>query len=101
MLSRSTSAEPRDNAARYLVCGRTLREDDRIRAMVALIDAADGTHIWGDSYDGSLARRLPLIDRVVAGVRHAVLPNIRNAEIDRARRKLPGDLNAHELCLRA
>ena len=38
MLSRSTSAEPRDNAARYLVCGRTLREDDRIRAMVALID---------------------------------------------------------------
>jgi adenylate cyclase len=72
-----------------------------VRLVIRLIDAASGHHVWGDSYDGTRERLLALQDRAVAGAVRAILPNIRHAEIDRAQRALPRDLDAYGLAMRA
>jgi adenylate cyclase len=55
----------------------------------------------GDSYDGKVIDPFGLQDRVTEGVVRAIVPNIRGAEIERARRKQPSDLDAHDLAMRA
>ena len=87
--------------ARYCIVGRMVRAGDRVRIIVRLVDAATEHHLWGDSYDGEVVNPLGLQDRVTEGVVRAILPNIRDAEIDRARRKQPRDLDAHDLAMRA
>jgi adenylate cyclase len=88
-------------AARYGLVGRVSRAADRARVVMRLFDTASGRHLWGDSYDGGLDDPFGLRDRVAAGVLHAVLPNIREAEIEGAARRHPGALDAHDLVLRA
>jgi adenylate cyclase len=74
----------------------------RLRRVTAhIIDAATEHHLWGDSFEGSATALFELQDRVVDGVLHAVLLNIRSAEIERARRKRPADLNAYGLAMRS
>jgi TolB-like protein/tetratricopeptide (TPR) repeat protein len=91
----------RERGARYALRGMVLRAGDRLRALVCLLDVASACQLWGDSYDGSAGDPFPLQDRVVAGIMRAVLPNVRGAEIERARRKPPKDLSAYDLTMRA
>jgi adenylate cyclase len=88
-------------AARYHLVGRMTETGDQLRIIVGLVDAATEQHLWGDSYDGANSELFALQDRVTEGVVRAVLPNIRNSEIARARRRRPEDLNAYELTMRA
>jgi adenylate cyclase len=87
--------------ARYCIIGRTTQAGDRVRVIVRLVDAATEHHLWGDSYDGEVVDLFGLQDRVTEGVVRAIVPNIRGAEIERARRKQPSDLDAHDLAMRA
>ena len=64
-------------------------------------DAASERQIWGDSFDGESADLFRLQDHVTQGVTRAILPNIRGAEIERARRKRLEDLDAYDLTMRA
>jgi adenylate cyclase len=91
----------RERGARYALKGMVLRAGDRLRALVCLLDVASACQLWGDSYDGSAGDPFPLQDRVIAGIMRAVLPNVRGAEIERARRKPPEDLSAYDLTMRA
>jgi AraC-like DNA-binding protein/tetratricopeptide (TPR) repeat protein len=91
----------RDVNARYVIRGRVVKVGERFRVVAALVDAVGGVHLWGDAWDGWAADPFGTIDRVVMGVLRAILPNIHAAEIARARRKRPDDLDAYGLCLRA
>jgi adenylate cyclase len=91
----------RDRSARYRLVGRLSQAGDRLRVIVGLFDAASERQLWGDSFDGERADLFRLQDRVVQGVARAILPNIRDAEIERARRKRPEDLDAYDLTMRA
>ncbi len=91
----------REVRARYVIRGRIVDAGEQVRVVAALVDAAGDRHLWGDAWDGVIANPFPAIDRVVAGVAHAVLPNIRQAEIARVCRRRPRVLEAWELCLRA
>jgi TolB-like protein/AraC-like DNA-binding protein len=91
----------RDRSARYRLTGRLSRAGDRLRVIVGLFDAASERQIWGDSFDGESADLFRLQDHVTQGVTRAILPNIRDAEIERARRKRPEDLDAYDLTMRA
>ena len=63
-----------------------------------LVEAATGTHLWADRFDGTLEDVFELQDRVTASVVAAIEPNLFDAEIVRAQRKPTGNLQAYDLC---
>jgi adenylate cyclase len=91
----------RECGARYGIAGSITQSRDQLRAIVRLLDTSTGQHLWGDSYDGEMADLFGLQDRVTEGVVRSILPNVRGAEIERARRKPAEDLDAYDLTLRA
>lgn len=65
-----------------------------------LIDAATGSHIWADRFDGDVADIFQLQDQVTERVVGAIAPAIERAEIERARLKPTESLDAYSLYLR-
>ena len=86
---------------RYLVEGSVRRAGPRLRLTVQLIEAATGNHLWADKYDGSLEDVFDFQDRTVVSLVGAMEPKLRAAEILRARRKRPENLDAFDLYLQA
>jgi tetratricopeptide (TPR) repeat protein len=60
-----------------------------------------GTHLWASSFDGEIGGIFEFQDRVTASVVGFVEPQIRQAEIERTRRKWPNNPKAYDLFLRA
>lgn len=91
----------RELGARYVLEGSVRKGGSRIRITAQLIDATTGNHLWADKYDGALEGIFDLQDRITEGVAGAIEPSIRQAEIERARRKRADSLDAYDLYLRA
>jgi adenylate cyclase len=91
----------REMGARYVLTGRCVPAGQRLRLILSIVDVAMTQHVWGDSFDGDRKWPLELQDRSVAGVVRAIPPAIRGAEIARARRALPQNLDAYGLAMRA
>jgi len=91
----------RELGARYVLEGSVRKGGSRIRITAQLIEAATGNHLWADKYDGALEDVFDLQDRITEGVAAAIEPSLRQAEIERARRKRPDNLDAYDLYLRA
>ncbi len=87
--------------ARYLVEGSVRRIGDHIRLTAQLIDGASGLQLWSEKLDGELEGIFDFQDRLVAAVVGVFEPQIRQAEIERARRKRPESLDAYDLYLKA
>jgi adenylate cyclase len=90
----------REYGARYLVIGSIAQAGQRVRIILRLIDTATNIHIWGDAYDGEAGDLFGLQDRVTEGSMQAILPHIRDSEIERTQRKRPNDLDAYGLTMR-
>ena len=60
-----------------------------------------GAHIWAERYDRQLSELFTLQDEITERVVTAIEPTITAAEIERAKRKPPGSLGAHDFYLRA
>ena len=58
-------------------------------------------HIWADRFDGEVADVFDLQDQITTSVVAAIEPSLRQAEIDRARRKPTERLDAYDCYLRA
>ncbi|WP_201833997.1 adenylate/guanylate cyclase domain-containing protein [Microvirga zambiensis] len=91
----------RELGVRYVLEGSVRRSGDRIRITAQLIDAATGMHLWAEHYDGVVADVFDLQDQITASVIGSIQPSIRAAEIERARRKRPDNLDAYDLVMRA
>ncbi len=91
----------RELGVRYVLEGSVRKGGNRIRITAQLIDAASGNHLWAEKYDGALEDIFDLQDRITEGVAGAIEPSLRQAEIDRARRKRSDNLDAYDLYLRA
>jgi adenylate cyclase len=91
----------RELGVRYVLEGSVRKSGNRVRITGQLIEAETGTHLWADRYDGTLDEVFDLQDRITASVVGVVEPNLRRAEIERARRKRPDNLGAYDLYLRA
>lgn len=85
----------------YVLDGSVRRSGARIRIATQLVDAATGVDLWADRFDCELADIFDVEDHITATVIGLVEPQIRRAEIERARRKRPDDLSAYELYLQA
>jgi AraC-like DNA-binding protein/tetratricopeptide (TPR) repeat protein len=88
--------------ARYQLRGK-VRDDgmSRLRVLVLLTDAATGRHLWADRWDGEADDVFAFEERVATRVAAAVERALRTAEIERVRRKEPGELDAWELTMMA
>ncbi len=91
----------RELGVAYALEGSVQRGGSRVRITVQLVETAGGTHLWADKYDGSLDDIFDLQDRITEHVAGALQPSIRQAEIERARRKRPQDLGAYDYTMRA
>jgi adenylate cyclase len=81
--------------------GSVRKGGNRVRITAQLIDATTGAHLWADRFDGLLEEVFELQDQVAIGVAGVIEPTLRQAEIERARRKRPESLDAYDLYLRA
>ena len=91
----------RELGVRYVLEGSVRKAATRVRITAQLIDALTGAHLWADRFDGELEDVFELQDNVAISVVGVIEPTLRQAEIERARRKRPDSLDAYDLYLRA
>jgi adenylate cyclase len=91
----------RELGVRYVLEGSVRKAAGRVRITAQLIDAETGAHLWADRFDGSLEDVFDLQDKVAISVVGVIEPTLRQAEIERSRRKRPDSLDAYDLYLHA
>lgn len=85
---------------RYVLEGSVRRAANRVRLTGQLIDAATGTHLWAERFEGTLDDIFELQDRMAESVVGAIAPQLERAEIERAKRKPTESLDAYDYYLR-
>jgi TolB-like protein len=85
----------------YVLDGSVRRAGNRVRITTHLVDAVTGHQLWADRFESDMAGIFDVEDRITESVIGLVEPQIRKAEIERARRKRPDDLGAYDLYLQA
>jgi adenylate cyclase len=86
---------------RYVLEGSVRKAGVRVRITGQLVDAANRVHLWADRFDGELADVFELQDRVTSSVVAIIAPMVERAELERARCKPTGSLQAYDKVLRA
>jgi adenylate cyclase len=86
---------------RYVLEGSVRHAGAQLRITGQLIEAATGSHVWADRFDGVIADVFELQDRITTAVAGVLEPRIRHVEIERATRKPTANLNAYDFYLRA
>jgi TolB-like protein/class 3 adenylate cyclase len=90
-----------DLSVRYVVKGSVRKAGTNVRISAQLVEADTGGHLWAERFNGALDDVFDLQDQITAGVVAAIEPSVRQAEIERAKRKRPENLDAYDLYLRA
>jgi TolB-like protein/class 3 adenylate cyclase len=91
----------RQLGVRYVLEGSLRKAANRVRVTAQLIETETGTHVWAERYDRAIGDIFEIQDEITVKVVGAIEPNLRQAEIERARRKRPENLDAYDLYLRA
>jgi TolB-like protein len=91
----------RELGVRYVVEGSVRQSESQVRITAQLVDAATGTHLWAERFEGTLDDIFELQDQVANSIVGAIASQLERAEIERARRKPTGNLSAYDHYLRA
>ena len=91
----------RELGVRYVLEGSVRKAGERVRVSGQLIEAETGVHLWAERYDRRLDDVFALQDEITLNVVGAIEPSLREAEIERVKRKQPENLDAYDLVLRA
>lgn len=91
----------RDLGVRYVLEGSVRRSGGKVRIAAQLIEGASGAHLWAEKFDGSVADIFDFQDEITKSVIGLIEPQIRKAEIERARRKRPESFDAWDLYIQA
>jgi adenylate cyclase len=91
----------RELGVRYVLEGSVRKAAGRVRITGQLIDAANGSHLWADRFEGDLSDVFALQDEVTLKVVSAIQPKLLQTEIDLATRRRTGNLSAYDLFLRS
>ncbi len=86
--------------ARYVMSGTLQRTGRHIRIWASLTDVRSRNIVWADHLDGKLTSIFELQDRIATKIAATLAPHIREAELGRASRKRPENLDAYDLVLR-
>jgi adenylate cyclase len=85
----------------YVLEGSVRRAANRLRITGQLVEGSGATHVWADKFEGSVEDIFDLQDRMTESIVGAIEPSLRQAEIERSRRKRPENLDAYDLFLQA
>lgn len=85
---------------RYVLEGSLRKAGDKVRITGQLIEAATGTHLWAERFEGTLGNLFELQDQIAESVVGAISPQLERAEIERAKRKPTESLDAYDYYLR-
>jgi TolB-like protein len=91
----------RELGVRYILEGSIRKASNRVRVTGQLIEAETDRHVWADRYDRTLDDVFAIQDELTMSVVAAIEPSLRQAEIERVKRKRPESLDAYDLVLRA
>ncbi len=91
----------RELGVRYVLEGSVRRAAGRVRITTQLIEAETGRHLWAERYDRAIDDIFAVQDDITVNTIAAIEPNLRQAEIERVKRKRPDSLDAYDLVLRA
>ncbi|HEY5598688.1 MAG TPA: adenylate/guanylate cyclase domain-containing protein [Kiloniellales bacterium] len=91
----------RELGVRYVLEGSVRNVSNRVRVTGQLIEAETGRHVWADRYDRTLDDVFAIQDELTMSVVAAIEPSLRQAEIERVKRKRPDNFDAYDLVLRA
>ena len=91
----------RELGVRYVLEGSVRKSGSQLRITGQLIDAATGTHLWAEEFDGPMADVFELQDKVASHVAGVIDPLLLDAEIRHASEHPTTDMNAYHLYLRA
>jgi adenylate cyclase len=91
----------RELNVRYVLEGSVRRAGNRVRISAQLIDAETGHHLWAERYDRELADVFAVQDEIAQTITGELAPGIIAAEMQQARRKDPGQLDAWDRTMRA
>jgi len=91
----------RDLGVRYVLEGSVRKAANHVRVTGQLIEADTGRYVWADRYDRTLEDIFTIQDELTMSVVGAIEPSLRQAEIERVKRKRPDSLDAYDLVLRA
>jgi adenylate cyclase len=86
---------------RYVLEGSVRQSGDQLRVSAQLIDTESRAHVWAQTFNGTISDIFAFEDRIAEAVAGALHPSIRTAEIEKAKRKPPGNLVAYDLVLRS
>jgi len=88
--------------ARYQLRGKVWGDyRGRLRVTVVLIDTMTGSYLWADRWEGERNEAFEFQDRLAMRLSDAIQSTLRGAEIERATRQDPAQLNAWGLTMRA
>ncbi|WMT73334.1 adenylate/guanylate cyclase domain-containing protein [Bradyrhizobium sp. Ash2021] len=90
----------RELGVRYVLEGSVRKAGSRVRITGQLIEAATGSHIWADKFDGGLEDVFGLQDQVTTSVVGLIAPKLVQAEIERALQKPTDRLDGYDFYLR-
>jgi TolB-like protein/Flp pilus assembly protein TadD len=91
----------RELGVRYVLEGSVRKAGGRVRISGQLIEAETSVHLWAERYDRPLQDIFAVQDEITLNVVGAIEPSLREAEIERVKRKRPENLDAYDLALRA
>ncbi|HEY6984009.1 adenylate/guanylate cyclase domain-containing protein [Reyranella sp.] len=91
----------RELGVRYVLEGSVRKAANRLRVTGQVIEAETGRHVWAERYDRTLDDIFDLQDELTTSAVAAIEPSLRQAEIERVKRKRPDNLDAYDLVLRA
>jgi adenylate cyclase len=84
----------RELGVRYVLEGSLRKAGERVRVTAQLVEAESGNHLWAERYDRGFADIFAVQDEITEAVTIAVAPAIARAEMQRAMRKRPENLDA-------
>lgn len=83
-----------------VVTGKLLQEGDSLVVTVDLVDARDGSQIWGEQYDRKLADILSLQSEISKEISNKLRIKLSTSEEDLVARQYTGDTEAYKLYLK-
>jgi adenylate cyclase len=95
------SAISKKLGARYLVLGKLVWETERIRIFAELSDVESRSVLWTDRYEIPSSDLFTVQDSIAEKIAYALLPHIRNSELQRALRKPPQSFESYDYLLQA
>jgi adenylate cyclase len=90
----------RELGVRYVLEGSVRKGGGRVRITTQLIEAETNSHIWAERYDRAIDDIFALQDDITISTVASIEPSLRQAEIERVKRKRPDSLDAYDLVLR-